>query len=251
MADIYFSGQGSLYSSDRDAGGNPTAFRDLGNVPMLKITLETDNLEHKESRTGNRLTDLRLTKERRSKITMTLENFSRANLTMLLFGTYTLTTGGSASNELLPNPVAVGDSVALLHQLITGLTVVDSTGSPITLTLGTNYTADLNGGMITIKSLGALVQPFKASYTYPATDTVAIYKGTTKERFLKFVGLNTANSNKTAMVELYRVMLDPVGQLDLINDELMSLEIQGSVLYDSARDADPTLGGFGKITLAP
>lgn len=247
MADIYFSGQGTVYVADRDSVGAVSLYRDVGNVPALKITLETDTLEHKESRTGNRLTDLRLIRERRAKVTMTLENFSKANLMMLLYGTGVIATGASVTNEIFPTGLIVGDMVSLLHGLTSALSIVDSTGSPVTLTLGTHYTADLTGGMVTIKSLAGLIQPFKANYTYATTDVVPFFKASSKERFLKFSGLNTANSNAPVVVEIYRILFDPVGNIDLINDELAQFEIEGAALYDSTRDADATLGGFGRI----
>ena len=250
MADIYFSGQGTVYVADRDVNGAITVFRDVGNVPALKVSLETDILEHKESRTGQRLTDLRLVKERRSKVTMTLENFSKANLMMLMYGTSSTPGSGSATNEIFPT-VVLGDIVSLAHILVSSLVITDSTGSPLTLALGTNYTVDVNSGMVTMKVVSGFVQPFKAAYTYVATEIVPFFKAPSKERFLKFAGLNTASSDKPVIVELYRVVFDPAGNIDLINDELAQFEIEGSVLYDETRDASAALGGFGRIIQAP
>ncbi len=59
--------------------------------------------------------------------------------------------------------------------------------------------------------------------------------------------LNTANINKGTVVELYRVVFDPVSDFDLINDELAQFELTGSVLYDDTRNLDPVLGGFGRL----
>ena len=55
MAEIYFSGQGKVYAATRNTDGtvDADAYRDIGNVPSLSITLETDVLEHQESRTGS------------------------------------------------------------------------------------------------------------------------------------------------------------------------------------------------------
>jgi hypothetical protein len=222
-------------------------FRDVGNVPALRVSLATDTLQHKESRTGNRLVDLRLVRERSATITMTLENFSKANLQLLLQGTTTSVVSGSASNETFATGLVVGDIVALLHPFVSSVVVTDSAGSPAILVAGTDYTVDANSGMVTILNLGSYTQPFKAAYSYTETDYVQMFKEATKERFLRFAGLNTANSNKPVVVELYRVIFDPAQNLDLINDELAQFELEGSVLYDSTRDLDATLGGFGRI----
>lgn len=251
---IYFSGQGKIYVGDRDTAGNVTVFRDVGNVPALRLTLETDTLEHKESRTGQRLVDLRLTREKRARVTMTLEDFSKANLMMLLYGTSSTVAGAAVTNESLPSGLAAGDIVSLAHPLIASTptpTIVDSTGSPLTLVAGSDYSIDYATGMVTIIDPTGFVQPFKANYTFESEDIVPFFKQPVKERFLRFGGLNTANSDKHVSVELYRVVFDPVGNLDLINDELAQFEIEGSALYDETRDSNSALGGFGRIIQGP
>jgi hypothetical protein len=256
MAEIYFSGQGIVYASTRDGSGNATTYRDLGNVPSLRLTLETDVLEHKESRTGNRLTDLRLTRERRARVTMTIESFSKANLMMLLYGTASSIVAGSVTNEVFPAGLAAGDMVALNFPLVktSPSPVITGTAGGATLTAGTHYRIDYQTGMVTILNTSVGVQPYEIDYNYDAEDIVPMFRSSQVERFLRFAGLNTANSNKPVIVELYRVVFDPVGNIDLINDEFAQFEIEGSVLYDTTRDANDSagvLGGFGRIIQAP
>lgn len=251
MAEIYFSGQGVVYAATRNTNGtvNANAFRDLGNIPSLSLNLETDVLEHKESRTGSRLLDLRIVRDRKATITMTLESFSKKNLMMLLYGSSQSVAGATISGggaEVFPT-VAIGDVVALANTNLTSFTsLVDSAGSPLTLTQGTHYTVDLSGGMVTILAIPG-TQPYKASYVHATKDVVPMFEANQEERFLRFSGLNTANANKGAVVELYRVVFDPVSNFDLITDELGQYELTGSVLYDDTRDLDATLGGFGRI----
>jgi len=256
MAEIYFSGQGVVYASTRDGAGNATAFRDLGNVPSLRLTLETDVLEHKESRTGNRLTDLRLTRERRARVTMTIESFTKANLMMLLYGTTAAVAASSVTNEIFPAGLQAGDMVALNFPLIknTPTPVVTGTGGVGTLVAGTNYRIDYTTGMVTILNTAVGTQPYEIDYSYDAEEIVPMFRASQQERYLRFAGLNTANANKPVIVELYRVVFDPVGNIDLINDEFAQFEIEGSVLYDTTRDINDTsgvLGGFGRIIQAP
>lgn len=245
MAEIYFSGQGKVFVATRDANGNPGPFRDLGNVPALSLTLETDVLEHKESRTGNRLTDLRLVRERTANATLTLESFNVKNLQMLLYGTSVSSGGSSVTNELSPTGLAVGDIVALSRPHVSAVTVNTAPGGAAWV-LNTDYSLDAASGMITILSV-AKGTAIEVDFTYAATDIVPMFKDTQQERYLRFVGLNTANANKVVTVELYRVVFDPASTFDLINDELAQFELNGSVLYDSTRDANSILGGFGRI----
>lgn len=250
MAEIYFSGQGIVYASVRDTNGNVTAFRDLGNVPALKLSLKTDVIQHKESRTGQRLEDNRLTKDKMAEVTITLESFNKQNLMMLLYGTSTSITTASITNETFPT-VAVGDVVSLAHVLVKSSptpTIKNSAGST-TLVSGTDYILDPVAGMVTMLSTAVTSQPYKANYDYDNADVVQIFKQPAQERFLRFVGLNTANSSKQIIVELYRVVFDPSSSLELINDDYNKFELNGSLLYDSSRDTSSptTLGGFGRI----
>lgn len=251
MPEIYFSGQGTVYTSNRDAAGNATAFRDLGNVPSLRLTLETDTLEHKESRTGQRLTDLRLTRERRARVTMTIESFTKANLMMLLYGSATTIAAASVTGEVFPTGLVAGDMVSLNFPLIKTTPSPVVTAGASTLVAGTHYKIDYGSGMVTILSTALGTQPYSISYSYDSEDIVPMFRQSQEERFLRFAGLNTANSNKPVIVELYRVVFDPVGNIDLINDEFAQFEIEGSVLYDSTRDGNSSLGGFGRIIQAP
>ena len=56
----YFSGQGRVYIGARDEVGNPQGLVYVGNVPELKVSLSVETLEHQESTSGQRLTDLQL-----------------------------------------------------------------------------------------------------------------------------------------------------------------------------------------------
>lgn len=248
--EIYFSGQGQVYvATNYTSGTNAAGWRHLGNVPALRLTLETDVLEHKESVTGQRLPDLRLTRERRASVTLTLESFTKANLMMMLFGSTDSAAAGTATAEAFPT-VAVGDKVALAHPLVNTVTTITNAAGTTPLVEDTDYTIEKVGGIVSILSTAITAQPYKATYTYYAEDIVPMFESAPVERFLRFSGINTANSNKPVVVELYRTIFDPVSSLDFINDELASFELSGSVLYDSTRDSDATLGGFGRIIQA-
>lgn len=247
MPEIYFSGQGKVFVATRNASGNPGPFRDLGNVPALRLSLETDVLEHKESRSGSRLTDLRLVRERTATVTLTLESFNVENLKMLLYGTSVPAIAGTVTNEASPTGLVVGDTVALAKPLITPASVsVTNVGAGAAWTEGTHYSVDYNAGMITVLST-AIGTAFEVDYGYRATNNVPMFKDTQVERYIRFAGMNTANANKPVTVELFRVVFDPASDFDLINDELATFELTGSVLYDSTRDAQAALGGFGRI----
>lgn len=64
----------------RDTNGNPLGLTFVGNVPDLKVSLSVETLEHQESQSGQRLTDLQLIKTKKGEFACTLEELIQTNL---------------------------------------------------------------------------------------------------------------------------------------------------------------------------
>ena len=250
--DAYFSGQGEIFVADRDSNGLIGPYRSVGNVPSLQVTLETSVQDHKESITGKRLTDYRLITENKASVTMTLEKFTKKNLMMLMYGSDSSTTSATVvTGEILKTGVTsvlVGD--IYFTKFPNASSVVVKAGST-TLALNTDYSLVTTGGwakitIITIANMGATGN-LTVDYSSAAHDSVVMFKAPNVERAVKFMGLNTANSDQIVNVELYRLIFDPAANVALLNDELAQFELTGSALVDSVRLLDATLGGFGRI----
>jgi hypothetical protein len=155
---------------------------------------------------------------------------------------------GSVTDEPVggATPV-VGDRYFLAHPKVSALVVVDSAGTPATLTLGTHYTADTDFGSIQFLDVTGLTAPYKASYTYGVATEIGIFTQPLPERYLRLEGLNTAQANAKVLVELYRVAFDPLKELSLISDEYNKFEMEGSLLADTTKPYDALLGQFGRI----
>ena len=69
------------------------------------------------------------------------------------------------------------------------------------------------------------------------------------ERWIRFEGLNTADSNREVVIDLYRVAINPAKELSVITDELLKFELSGQVLADTLKPAAGDLGQFGRIVL--
>lgn len=95
----YYSGQGVVMIGRRDTNGRPKGLRPLGNVTALGIAIATSVLEHKESQTGQRLTDMRLTTEIKATLTIDLENYNQRNLALALRGDETNIPAGTVTGE--------------------------------------------------------------------------------------------------------------------------------------------------------
>lgn len=245
---MYFSGQGKVFIASRATNGLPAAMRWVGNVPDLKITLETEKLEHKESSSGQRLTDLSLITGKKASVEFTLEEFSSDNLALALYGSKSSITGSTVTGEVLANPLAAGDYARLVNGKVSSVVIKDSAGTPATLVAGTDYeVASSDHGTLKILNIGSYVQPFKADYSYGEQINVGLFQAAAPDRWLRFEGLNTADALKPVLIELYKVSLDPLAELALISDDLAKLTLSGAALYDASKVGDAILGQFGHV----
>lgn len=96
---FYYSGQGVLMMGTRDSAGKPKGLTPVGNCSASALAIETSVLEHKDSQSGPRATDLRITTETKANISMTLENFSAEILALALRGDFTKVAASSVTGE--------------------------------------------------------------------------------------------------------------------------------------------------------
>lgn len=244
----YFSGQGKCYIAARDGSGNPLAFRYLGDVSGVQVSLEVDRVEHTEHTSGERLTDLRLDRAKSASMVLTIDEWSKENVGLALRGTPEQIASGTVTNETAPGSLVVGDIVRTVKPKISSLVVKDSAGSPGTLTVGTHYRVNsADHGSVEFLNLGTFTQPFKFDYSNGAVWNVPMFGLGNVERWFRFEGLNTADSNKPVLVELYKVSFDPQRAFDLISDDISRAELNGSPLYDATKVADTVLKQFGRV----
>lgn len=317
----YYSGQGVVLVGDRDATtGKPLGLLPVGNVSDLKITIGTSNLEHKESQTGQRGIDLRLTTETKATLSMTMENFLASNLATALRGAATtipagsvtaeaaktyfgaviplehikvstvvakrgattltayvddvtaydyklnadagslqindgsvvalaaLTTGGvvptaitvgATTSITVANTAVVGDKVA-----VTGLAGADAafmngkvftivTASPTVITVD----AVTTGKTITIGTPLTVFsgQALAIDYAYAAQFQVDALTTGAQEKYLRFEGLNTADTNAPVVIEVFKFSVDPLKELAMISDTVQQFVLEGNVLADPLR----------------
>ncbi len=244
----YASFQGRVYLGKRDVNGLPIEVRSPGNVADLKLSLKTEVLEHFESQSGQRSLDHRMIKSKSATITLAIEEFTKENLALALYGTHVTTAGGSVTDEPVGGVAPViGDRYFLAHPKVSDLVVKDSAATPAPLVLGTQYTADTDFGALQFLDTTGLTPPFKASYTFGDVSEIGIFTQPLPERFLRLEGFNTAQGNARVLVELYRVAFDPLKELALISNEYNKFELEGSLLADSTKPYDAVLGQYGKI----
>lgn len=246
----YASFQGRVYLGKRDIDGRPIEVRSPGNVADLKLSLKTDVIEHFESQSGQRTLDHRMIKQKSATINLTIEEFTKENLALALYGSHVVGTSGSVTGEPLGGAAPlIGDRYFLAHPKVSSLVVVDSAGTPATLTAGTHYTADLDFGAVQFLDTTGFTAPFKASYTYGVVTEVGIFTQALPERYLRLEGVNTAAGNAQVLVELYRVAFDPLKEIAFISNDYNKFDLEGSLLADPSKPFDALLGQFGRIVM--
>lgn len=238
----YYSGQGVVLVGDLDDDNSMLGLTALGNVTALEIGVDVEVEEHIESQSGQRGTDLRKEKETKVSIKLTCQNFVRDVLAMFTRGTATAIAAGEVTagamvcrlGKVMPLPHLKVSNVVLKKATTTLVPYVDAE---------TPYDYQLNADAGSIKfattpATAGLVEEdvLTIAYDYEAQAQVDSLTTGAVARFLRFEGLNTADSNHPSIVEAFKCQFDPAKVLSLISDEtVQSFELEGSILADLTR----------------
>ena len=233
----YFSGQGNILLAEY-VGGVIQGYRHIGNVPELKITTDQTVLEHKESTSGARATDLRLTQETKVGVTMTVESLNLENLNLVMYGTSTVTAAGSVVDEAIT--ARSGLTVPLANIGVSNVVVTDNTGAT-TYVDGTDYTINDSVGSINFVSGGAIADGsvVLVDYDYQKQATTSALTQGRKEYAIRFEGLNTVDNNAPVVIQGWKFSPDALKELALIQDDIDSIPLEGSLLYDASHPTNP------------
>jgi hypothetical protein len=242
------SGQGPCAHADRDASGNPVNFAWFGNAPTVTLSLGVTTVDHRDSYTGTRTTDARIITENTARVQITTDDFKEANAVLATFGAATAITGSSVTNEAVLSTVpVVGERYFL--QATGRVSALTLKGNAVTIPT-TKYTVDASG-VIVFSDVSGIAAPITADYTVAASRQVGFFKTAPPERYIRQVILNTATSVSgdyaRAVLELFKVRMNPVEDLGLINNEFMALTLNGAALIDEKRTAASATGQFGRI----
>lgn len=251
---MYYSGQGKLYLAVRDTlTGKPQGFVPLGNCTAVELGLETEKIEHKESMSGQRATDLILSKSKKVTLKFTMEDITPANVARGFWGSVNAVAAAASQTALIK--ADLGKRMVLPYTNVSNIAVQSDDVTPVVYQFGAFGSAGAKNGYWDA-AFGAL-HVFSAaeqtangatasiaqddilevSYDQGAVTEVRAFTETSMERYLRFEGLNTVDGT-AKVVEVYRASLDPVGAYGLINDELAALEVTGAALYDDLQVGD-------------
>lgn len=240
----YYSlqGRGSFFA--RTPAGKKGVGLWAQNMPKFDLAMEVSEESIKESHSGNKMKDLVFEIEKALTTAYTLHGFNIENLARALWASRYSIGAGSASAEVLPADLAVGDYFALDHQNTSAWSLVDSTGTPVALVADEHYALiSAFAGHGQILDLTGLTQPLKASYSYAASNALSLMTTRPDEHFFVFDGIDTITKQR-AYLEIPRHTSKPTSSLPLINNEgVGSMDLEGEALFDGT-DANYPLGKF-------
>jgi hypothetical protein len=226
----------------------PGLLRWLGNASIGTISQEEKSSQKKESFSGQRLPYRRSVEGRAGKLMVKFDELTNDNLALGMMGTVTtVSTGSAVVGYAFPSGAKVGDILAAPAKNLSAVAIKDSTGTPLTLVLGTNYTIDPVAGSVELLNLGAFVQPFKMDYTPGAYVKVSAFTTAAPEMYMRFNGVNTDTGEKI-MADFYRVRSGPFKTIELISDTIFDFDMEFDLLVDSGRPAAGADGQFYNIT---
>jgi hypothetical protein len=239
----YFYGHGRAYGGVRTSAGLVSNYDlDFTEVESLSLNFAADMVEHESKRESIASVDLRFARKIAGTGTLIFNVHNTTMLALGFWGTPGTVAGGAFTAISFPTGLVVGGRYPIPgnRRNITSLVLIDSTGSPVTLTLGTHYSADLHAGVITILALTGptVVQPIIAAGSEGAGVSVGGLTQRIYERRLLYSGINLADNDKRCSVDLYKVQFDPAKDLQLINsgNEVNKYELGFSILKDTTVD---------------
>ncbi len=242
--------QGPVFLADRDGTtGNPVNYAWSGNSPDVSVGLSADELTHKDSYTGFRLTDARIITELSATISITVDDMKEANFVVASFGAAAAIAGGAVTGEAVLSSIpVVGERYSLKS---TGrVSAVTLYGNAVSIS-NTKYTVDASG-VITFSDISGIAAPITADYTNAASRQVGIFKTAPTEKHVRVDGFNTATTIvggdfQRFAFEAFKARMNPFENLGLINDEFISLVLTGSVLADPLKASSAATGQFMRL----
>lgn len=211
--------------------------RDVGNCENVNFSIEQDTKSQRNYRGGGGNFASRTTISS-VKLSLTLLNFSNANLALALRGIVTIEAAGAIADEEV---TAVLGGLAETAKMIdtsntaTTLTVTNSDAS-VTYVEGTDYEPTAAGLKILADGAIGDGEVLKVSYANRGTSLLQALVDSGEDVRVVMDGVND-DSNKPCIVRVHRWKPAPTSGLDLISEDYASFPLEGEVLADQSIQA--------------
>jgi len=253
--ETYYYGQGKVKLAIINDDGSFEPWRWVMDVSALAGALKEDTVSHRESYGGKKGKVREFGISPDMTLSATLHSLNSDNLALFTQGTATSTAAGTVTGETLADGLVVGDTVNLAQINVSDLVITDSAGTPVTLDPA-NYNLEALYGSLEILSLPdspAPTQPFKAAYSYGASEQVSFLSKTKRPNVaLRYEGVNLAEGGAPVVMELYKLSPGLLNELALITsgNDVAGMQVSLSALLDTSKSASGALGQYGRIIQA-
>jgi hypothetical protein len=244
-----YRGQGQVFLGKR-VGGKPAGLEFIGNVSELMLNPKTDKIEHMESQTGYNSIDKVIERALKVEMSMTTDSMTKDNLARQVFGKITTEAIASITNE--PQIAYAGKNLILDNINLTAFTSLTPSAVATPYILGTDYeVVDLGAGMIKPLVGGAIAATgtaVRANYAIGASETVAAFGSPNVEYWLRFNGLNSAETDNPVVIDCFKVRFAPAADLPVISsDKFAEFKQSGDCLFDAAQPVSGKLGRYFSV----
>lgn len=254
--DDYQLGRGILQMAELDTAGHPKGFRDLGNVPELTASVESEKLEHFSSRSGLKQLDKTIILQITSGLSFVLEDINFENLAAFFSGTTADYTNPAIAgvtdarfvedddlevnrSYILRTPTGPAFGITTVNSI-----VVESTNAtPVAMVKDTDYTVNEVEGQIfvldtaTVQSIisagDGLAVTLTADAAATTVDQLNILAATELNVALRFI-LEEADSGEKIIYDYHKCTVSADGDYALISDEWSQLPMTASVEENAA-----------------
>lgn len=244
----YFYGAGESAFQDVDSQDSPTgAMLYVGNADSAKVSLKVERKEKRESKTGTNSLVRSKVVQLGGEIEIVISEDNRENLELFLFGD-SATRGAVTDHDdenKIPANSAVGEIYRLEYQNVSGLVITDDGAMDATVS-SSKYEVDRKYGKVKIlQDLGT--GPFTVTYDADAANVIPVFQHTDRPLYYRHEGINIGNDVDTAfLMEMWKIKLDPVTDLDLITDDFGKFTLKGTLVVSNWKATDPKFGKFGR-----
>lgn len=229
---FYYSGAGQFYMGRRDPDtGRPLCLHAVGNVSEATISFDIQTDDHRSSQDCARSVDFRNTTEISANMNLTLESLDSDNLALAMYGENETLAAGDTTLEV--DFQEIGCWYPLEHVGLDPATPATIAG----LAEDTDFEVDYTGGLVRLIEGGAgQIGPADVEFAHPEQQRIeGLVNTTPPERFLRFVGLNTAADCTPVVIDVYRVSVGPLTNLPLINTDIAQMPLSLGILLDPRR----------------
>lgn len=248
-----FSGVGLVTSYTRMAGGLQGIGTRWGNCPKYDLAASPNAVERASSMETTRSPLRRMVQATQMAFTVVTDEFNKHNVARACQARIdeVAADAGTTLNVTHDTGALVGSVLAVKDKNVNTVVITDSTGSPKTLVLGTNYTYDTFSGEAVLTDLttgGPYVQPFKTAYKKGAVTVISGLAVSSPELWFSLAGTNADNGQRFHQ-DTYRVRLDPASLFAYLNADYNDFELKGSALLDTTKQVSDVGGQIYRLAL--